>query len=182
MPAWFEPSAPNRSSCSRARRAPIAVRYAAEHPRQVERLVLYGSYLDGSAIADPAAREMLTNLIRSHWGLGSRVLADVFIPPSATAAERDEFVAFQRDSASAELAARSLEATYAFSVEEDSAGQIWSPTALLHRRNDRAIPFELGRQLAARIPGAVFAALEGADHLPLVSGMPEPWRGQCSSS
>jgi pimeloyl-ACP methyl ester carboxylesterase/DNA-binding CsgD family transcriptional regulator len=143
---------------------PIAARYAAEHPRQVERLVLYGSYLNGAAIADPAAREMLTNLIRSHWGLGSRVLADVFMP-SATAAERDEFVSFQRDSAPAELAARSLEATYAFSVE-DSAGQIRSPTAVLHRRNDRAIPFELGRQLAARIPGAVFVSLQGADHLP----------------
>ena len=107
---------------------------------------------------------MLINLIRRHWGLGSRVLADVFMP-SATAAERDEFVSFQRDSAPAELAARSLEATYTFSVE-DSAGLIRSPTAVLHRRNDRAIPFELGRQLAARIPGAVFVALQGADHLP----------------
>ena len=77
---------------------PIAARYAAEHPRQVERLVLYGSYLNGARIADPAAREMMSNLIRRHWGLGSRVLADVLIP-GATAAERDEFVAFQRDSA-----------------------------------------------------------------------------------
>jgi pimeloyl-ACP methyl ester carboxylesterase/DNA-binding CsgD family transcriptional regulator len=142
---------------------PIAVRYAADHPGQVERLVLYGSYLNGAAIAAPAARETLLDLIRRHWGLGSRVLADVFIP-GATAAERDEFVAFQRDSAPAELAARSLETTYAFSVE-DSAGEIRSPTAVLHRRNDRAIPFELGRQLAARIPGAAFIALEGADHV-----------------
>jgi pimeloyl-ACP methyl ester carboxylesterase/DNA-binding CsgD family transcriptional regulator len=143
---------------------PIAARYAADHPRRVERLVLYGSYLNGAAIADLAARETLLNLIRRHWGLGSRVLADVFIP-GATAAERDEFVAFQRNSAPAELAARSLETTYTFSVE-DSAGVIRSPTAVLHRRNDRAIPFELGRQLAARIPGAAFIALEGADHLP----------------
>ncbi len=143
---------------------PIAARYAAEHPRQVERLVLYGSYLNGAAIADPAAREMLTNLIRTHWGLGSRVLADVFMP-GASAAERDEFVRFQRASASAELAARSLEATYTFSVE-DSAGQIRSPTAVLHRKNDRAIPFELGRQLAARIPGAALVSLQGDDHLP----------------
>jgi pimeloyl-ACP methyl ester carboxylesterase/DNA-binding CsgD family transcriptional regulator len=143
---------------------PIAVRYAADHPRRVERLVLYGSYLNGAAIADPAAREMLLNLVRRHWGLGSRVLADVFIP-GATAAERDAFVSFQRDSAPAELAARSLETTYTFSVQ-DSAERIRSPTAVLHRRNDRAIPFELGRQLAARIPGAAFVALEGADHLP----------------
>ncbi len=143
---------------------PIAARYAAEHPRQVERLVLYGSYLNGARIADPSAREMLLNLIRRHWGLGSRVLADVFIP-GATAAERDEFVTFQRDAAPADLAARLLEATYAFNVE-DSAAEIRSPTAVLHRKHDRAIPFELGRQLAARIPGAAFIAFEGADHLP----------------
>jgi DNA-binding CsgD family transcriptional regulator len=103
-------------------------------------------------------------LIRRHWGLGSRVLADVFIP-GATAAERDEFVSFQRASAPADLAARSLEATYTFNVE-DWAGKIRSPTGVLHRRNDRAIPFELGRQLAAQIPGAAFITLEGADHLP----------------
>jgi pimeloyl-ACP methyl ester carboxylesterase/DNA-binding CsgD family transcriptional regulator len=143
---------------------PIAARYAAEHPRAVERLVLYGSYLNGAAIADAAAREMLLNLIRRHWGLGSRVLADVFIP-GATAAERSEFVAFQREAAPAELAARLLEATYTYSVE-DCAGEIRSPTAVLHRKDDRAIPFELGRQLATRIPGAAFVALEGADHLP----------------
>ena len=45
---------------------PIAARYAADHPRQVERLVLYGSYLNGAAIADPAARETLVTLIRRH--------------------------------------------------------------------------------------------------------------------
>jgi pimeloyl-ACP methyl ester carboxylesterase/DNA-binding CsgD family transcriptional regulator len=143
---------------------PIAVRYAAAHPRRVERLVLYGSYLNGAAIGDPASRELLLDLIRRHWGLGSRVLADVLIP-GATAAERDAFVAFQRASAPAELAARLLDATYTFSVE-DVAGEVRSPTAVLHRRNDRAIPFELGRQLAARIPDASFLALEGVDHLP----------------
>jgi pimeloyl-ACP methyl ester carboxylesterase/DNA-binding CsgD family transcriptional regulator len=143
---------------------PIAVRYAAEYPRRVECLVVYGSYLDGAAIADPAARQLLVNLVRERWGLGSRVLADVLIP-GATTAERDEFVAFQRDSAPAELAARSLEATYAYNAE-GAAGDVRSPTAVLHRKHDRAIPFELGRQLAARIPGATFAALQGADHLP----------------
>jgi pimeloyl-ACP methyl ester carboxylesterase/DNA-binding CsgD family transcriptional regulator len=142
----------------------IAARYAADHAHRVERLVLYGAFLDGASIADPAARELLPALVRKQWGLGSRVLADVFIP-GATAAERDEFVAFQRESLPAELAARSLEATYGFSLE-DCAGRIRCPTAVLHRRNDRAIPFELGRRLAARIPGAEFVALEGEDHLP----------------
>jgi pimeloyl-ACP methyl ester carboxylesterase/DNA-binding CsgD family transcriptional regulator len=142
----------------------IAARYAADRASRVERLILYGAYLNGAEIADPAAREMLPALIRRQWGLGSRVLADVFIP-SATAAEREEFVALQRESLPPELAARSLEATYEFGLE-DCAGEIRCPTAVLHRRNDRAIPFELGRRLAARIPGAELVALEGTDHLP----------------
>jgi pimeloyl-ACP methyl ester carboxylesterase/DNA-binding CsgD family transcriptional regulator len=143
---------------------PIAVRYAAEHADRVERLVLYGAYLDGSAIAAPAAREGLLGVIRQHWGLGSRVLADVFIP-GATVAERDEFVRFQRAAAPAELAADTLAAVYRYRVD-DVAGELRAPTLVLHRRHDRAIPFELGRRLAARIPGAAFVALDGADHLP----------------
>jgi DNA-binding NarL/FixJ family response regulator len=37
---------------------------------------------------------------------------------------------------------------------------------VLHRRDDRAIPFALGRELAAQIPGARFLPLDGSDHAP----------------
>jgi DNA-binding CsgD family transcriptional regulator len=36
----------------------------------------------------------------------------------------------------------------------------------LHRREDRAIPFGLGRELAAGLAEARFLALDGADHYP----------------
>ena len=39
------------------------------------------------------------------------------------------------------------------------------PTLVLHRR-DEAMPFEMGREVAAVIPGARFVELAGADHLP----------------
>jgi DNA-binding CsgD family transcriptional regulator len=42
------------------------------------------------------------------------------------------------------------------------------PTLVVHRRGDRAIPVEQGRELAARIPGARFVALPGRDHFPWV--------------
>src|SRR5262249_8972519 len=103
-------------------------------------------------------------LVREHWGLGSRALADVFIP-SATAQEREEFVEFQRQAASAERAAASLEAVYRFDVT-DRLGQVAPGASVLHRRGDRAIPFELGRELAAGLPDATFVALEGDDHFP----------------
>ena len=145
---------------------PIVAAYAAGHPERVGRLVFYGSYVRGAEVADAAARESILAMVRRHWGLGSRVLADVFMP-SASAAQRREFVEFQRRAADAELAARSLEAVYEFDAS-GLVGRLTGPEWVLHRREDRAIPFRLGQQLAAALPDAAFQALAGADHLPWV--------------
>ncbi|WP_326952460.1 alpha/beta fold hydrolase [Amycolatopsis sp. NBC_01286] len=144
-----------------------AMAYAAAHPDRVERLVLYGSYARGTEIATADARDSLVTLVGRHWGVGSRVFADLFLP-TATPAERDEFVRFQRAGLTAEKAERSLAAVYAFDVR-DRLATITVPTLVLHRRDDRAIPFALGQDVAARIPGATFVPLDGTDHL--------PWRG-----
>jgi pimeloyl-ACP methyl ester carboxylesterase/DNA-binding CsgD family transcriptional regulator len=144
--------------------APVGIAFAAERPEQVERLVICGGYASGASIADARNREAMVDLVREHWGLGSRVLADVFMP-SADGAERDAFVAFQREAASAEQAARSLDAVYSFDVAE-RLEDVATPATVLHRREDRSIPFELGRELAAELPEASFVALDGADHYP----------------
>jgi pimeloyl-ACP methyl ester carboxylesterase/DNA-binding CsgD family transcriptional regulator len=148
-----------------------AMAYAAAHPDRVERLVLYGSYARGTEIATAKARESLLALVGRHWGVGSRILADLFLP-TATPAEREEFVRFQRAGLTAEKAARSLAAVYTFDVR-DQLAKIEVPTLVLHRRDDRAIPFALGQDVAARIPGATFVPLDGTDHL--------PWRGDAES-
>jgi pimeloyl-ACP methyl ester carboxylesterase/DNA-binding CsgD family transcriptional regulator len=144
--------------------APVGIAYAAAQPEQVRGLVLYGGYASGSGIADPRARKAIVDLVRENWGLGSRALADVFMP-SADAQDREAFVEYQREAASAGLAARSLQAVYSFDVAA-RLGRVEAPAVVLHRREDRAIPFELGRKLAAGIPEATFVALEGADHYP----------------
>jgi pimeloyl-ACP methyl ester carboxylesterase/DNA-binding CsgD family transcriptional regulator len=144
--------------------APVGIAFAAARPEQVKRLVLYGGYASGASIADARNRKAMVDLVREHWGLGSRVLADVFMP-SADGRERDAFVAYQREAASAEGAARSLDAVYRFDVAE-RLGDVKTPAVVLHRREDRSIPFELGRELAAELPGASFVALDGADHFP----------------
>jgi pimeloyl-ACP methyl ester carboxylesterase/DNA-binding CsgD family transcriptional regulator len=144
--------------------APVGIAFAAAYPERVERLLVYGGYASGASIAAARSREVMVDLIREHWGLGSRVLADVFMP-SAGGPDRDAFVAFQREAAGAEEAARSLDAVYRFDVAA-RLGEVTTPAVVLHRREDRAIPFELGRELAARLPGASFVALDGADHYP----------------
>lgn len=144
--------------------APVGIAFAAAQPERVGRLVVYGGYASGAGIADARNRAAMVDLIRDHWGLGSRVLADVFMP-DADGSERDAFVAFQRQAANAEQAASSLDAVYRFDVA-DRLGEVATPAVVIHRREDRAIPFELGRELAAGLPGASFVALDGADHYP----------------
>ncbi|MEV1132136.1 alpha/beta fold hydrolase [Agromyces sp. NPDC049794] len=145
----------------------VASLFAARHPERVDRLVLYATYARGADLAPPAAREAMLGIIEQHWGLGSRVLADLFLP-DATAEERDEFVEFQRRTASREVALASLRAVYEFDAT-GHLGDVLAPTLVLHRRGDRAIPFALGKDMAGRIRNARFVALEGDDHY--------PWRG-----
>lgn len=141
--------------------------FAARHPDRVDNLVLCGGYARGADISPPAVRDTLIAAVQTHWGLGSRVLADVFIPDSS-ARERAEFAEFQRRCATPEQAAASLRALYTFDCSNDLA-DITVPTLVLHRRDDRAIRFELGQDLAAAIPDAEFVAVDGANHF--------PWRG-----
>jgi pimeloyl-ACP methyl ester carboxylesterase len=149
----------------------IAAAYAAAHPEQVDRLVLYGSYANGAEIADQEAREAILSIVAKHWGVGSRLLADMFVP-NGTAEERGELVKFQKACATPDSAAASLRAVYEYDVR-DRLPTIKAPTLVVHRRDDRAIPFALGQDVASRIPGAAFVALDGTDHY--------PWRGDAES-
>jgi pimeloyl-ACP methyl ester carboxylesterase/DNA-binding CsgD family transcriptional regulator len=146
-----------------------AIAFAARQPERVERLLLYGSYAHGNAVAPPEVRDALTRLVRTHWGLGSRALADVFIP-SAGPEEREDFTRYEREAGSPEGAAELLQLAYRLDVR-NLLPSVRVPTLVLHRRQDRAIRFALGRELAAAIPGATFVALPGNDHFPWFGDM-----------
>jgi pimeloyl-ACP methyl ester carboxylesterase/DNA-binding CsgD family transcriptional regulator len=141
-----------------------AVAFAARFPERVDRLLLYGAYADGAAIAPPEVRDAIVAAVRSHWGLGSRVLADVFLG-DADAEERERFARLQRAAASAETAASLLELVYRLDVRAELA-RVRAPTQVVHRRGDRAIPYAQGRALAATIPGATLNPVQGSAHLP----------------
>jgi pimeloyl-ACP methyl ester carboxylesterase/DNA-binding CsgD family transcriptional regulator len=144
--------------------APVSAAFAARHPGRVGRLVLYGGYASGRRIASAGVAAAMVDLVRAHWGLGSDVLADVFLP-DASAEARAHFARLQRGSAPAGVAAELLAQCYELEVE-GVLDQIAAPTLVLHRRDDRAIPYRLGRDLAARIPGARLVSLAGRSHLP----------------
>ena len=75
-----------------------AIAFAAEFPERVERLVLYGSYPNGAALTAPGVANAILAAVRAHWGLGSRLLSDIFLA-SADAAEHERFSRLQRGAA-----------------------------------------------------------------------------------
>jgi len=107
---------------------------------------------------------VLFRSVRTHWGLGSEVLADIFIPDAGPGVRR-AFAQYERESASPEVAARMLELSYRVDVA-DAASRVRAPTLVLHRDRDRAAPFSQGELLAASIEGARFERLTGRTHLP----------------
>ena len=107
---------------------------------------------------------MLLGLIRQHWGVGSRALADIFVP-SADADARRRFAEQQRAAADPEQAASMLQLSWTVDARAD-ADKVRVPTLVLHRQDDRAVPVEHGQWLARRIPGARLQILPGDAHAP----------------
>jgi pimeloyl-ACP methyl ester carboxylesterase/DNA-binding CsgD family transcriptional regulator len=148
-----------------------AIAYAARFAERVDRLLLYGAYADGPSVTSPAVREAIVGTVRSHWGLGARLLADIFFG-DANSVERERLARYQRDAASPETAAVLLELIYCNDVQSE-LGRVRAPTVVVHRRDDRAIPYRLGRDLAAGIPTAKLIPLAGNAHF--------PWAGDSNS-
>jgi DNA-binding CsgD family transcriptional regulator len=116
-------------------------------------------------------RRAIVDAVRAHWGLGSRVLADIFLGDVGADAQ-ERFARLQREATSAGTAAALLELVYRNDVRAELT-RVRCPTLVVHRREDRAIPYRLGRELAARIPGAALSPVDGRAHF--------PWMGDVAS-
>jgi pimeloyl-ACP methyl ester carboxylesterase/DNA-binding CsgD family transcriptional regulator len=145
--------------------------YAAARPERVQRLIAYGAHATGELLADADARREMVALVEAHWGVGSRVLAAVFLP-DADSQTLDWFAQYQRASATPDMAARVLEAIYRSDVRA-GLRHVVAPTLVLHRAGDQAVPFEAGREIATLVPGARFRPLAGSVH--------PPWRGDTAA-
>jgi pimeloyl-ACP methyl ester carboxylesterase/DNA-binding CsgD family transcriptional regulator len=137
----------------------VAAAYAVRHPDVLSSLIVYGSCARGADLAPDEVKRSVLALVRAHWGLGSRVLADIWFP-DAPVELTALFARLQRAAATADTAASLLDMFYRFDVA-DLLPMVRVPTLVAHRRGSRAVRFELGRELAALIPGAQLAALDG---------------------
>jgi pimeloyl-ACP methyl ester carboxylesterase len=84
--------------------------------------------------------------------------------PGATKEQSDTFNELQRRTTSPECAARYFKTVGEFDVTS-LLSKVVAPTLVMHVREDAQIPLEVGRQVAAGIPGAKFVVLQGNNHI-----------------
>ena len=150
----------------------VSIAYAVRHPERITHLILFGGYAVGwakrarSAAEKEQAAAMLT-LMRLGWGQENPAFRQLFTSqfiPGGTKAQADWFNELQRVSTSPEDAVRNLIANGDTDVSALLA-QVSVPTLVMHSRDDARVPFDLGRRLAAGIPGARFVPLPSVNHL-----------------
>lgn len=152
--------------------AGVAIAYAVRHPERVSRLILYGAYSQGWKSRRPSRREMkerqaLLTLTREGWGRDSpayrQIFASFFIP-GANPEQVNWFNDLCRISTSPENAVRFMEEFSSIDVD-DLLPHVSAPTLVIHARDETRAPFDEGRKIASRIPGARFVPVESANHI-----------------
>jgi pimeloyl-ACP methyl ester carboxylesterase len=151
--------------------------YAAQYPRRVSNLILFDSFVRGKDLMSRELKTAMDLLIKAKWEIGSKVMADLFVPaPEASDRLRQLFIERVRAAMEPDTAAPFFDFCYQLDIT-DVLPKIRIPTLVMHRRGDLVIPFELGREFAASIPGARFLQLEGSIHPPMLGDVESIVRG-----
>ena len=135
---------------------PIAMTFAAGHPESVTRLILSSAYVRGDKIMTPEHQRTMIQFA-AQFGMPSLDIVDD--SDVNTKAMREAQRRLQT-TASPEVQSALLRTLF----EADVSGlveRLTMPTLVLHGRQDVAVPFAQGRELAARLPQARFVPFEG---------------------
>jgi pimeloyl-ACP methyl ester carboxylesterase len=145
---------------------PMSLLFAATYPQRARALVVYGSYAYPSHLLTDDQFNAEIERVDRLWGTGEYFLTRYLPRGMSEAAARRVFARFERQSASpsAVMAIRRMN-------REIDARHILPairvPTLVMHRVGDSAIGVELGREIAANVPGARYLELPGNDHVPV---------------
>lgn len=150
----------------------IALRYAQQYPQRVKRLVLYNSYANGAftqGVPGDKTREAeaLEELINVGWGRRTGAFRELFarlLSPHEHGEQIGWWEELQRITATPEDACRLWRGFNEIDVRTELEA-LQCPALVTHVEGDAMVPFEMGRELAARIPGARFLPLSGNNHI-----------------
>jgi pimeloyl-ACP methyl ester carboxylesterase len=144
---------------------PMSILFAATYPQRTTALVLYGTrprfvrtfdYPWGTTLEE---KESEITQLEAEWGR----IPMVQLAPEGNERYRSWLLRYQQAAASPAAAVALQRAAWQIDVR-DILSTVHVPTLVLSRRDDPVGPGPVGRDLAARIPGAVFVELEGGDH------------------
>ena len=142
----------------------LAAAIAARYPDRVEALVVYGMCASGRDLAPAEVRNSIVALVRAHWGLGLKALTGVFVTdPSGGGPGRVHPSSSGR--APRPPSPRGCWRSTTTPTSGPCSRRSVRATAVLHREADQGTRFELGREVAALIPGATLIPLPGSSHL-----------------
>jgi class 3 adenylate cyclase len=156
----------------------VACLFAATYPERTERLILQGCFArvitaPGYEIGvDRSSYDKFAAALARGWGTRQTRTVSLLAPSQVGDEAYLRWVMrFERQS----LTPRDLLATAALNAEIDVRGvlpAIHVPTLVVHARQDRLVPVEHGRYLAANIPDATVFEYDG-DHMPGMVGVDE---------
>ncbi len=150
---------------------PVATVYAHRNPHRIHKLVYLSSFACGKDIGDQKIQQALCSLVSAYWGMGAKVILDLFDPDMGTL-QRQQQGKIQKQSASPEMALELLKLTFKMDATEEAKNLI-KPALILHRSKDRTVSATAGKRLAALIPNAEFKTIEGKSHLPWIGAESE---------
>lgn len=152
--------------------AAVAIAYASRHPERLTHLIIYGGFARGLLHREEEEQQRRTlelsrTLVREGWGSNQvsyrEFFTSQFIPDSSTEHHR-WLNDIQRIAATPEVAERLL----IMNADINVIGllpTIHVPTLVMHCRDDQRVPFSLGQEIAAGIPGAKLVTLESRNHM-----------------
>jgi len=150
----------------------VSIEYAARHPEQVSKLVLYGGYARGWRSAPPHVQkrtEAMITLMQDGWGSDNpafrQLFTSVFIP-DATREIQDWFNEMQRVTTNPKNAVALMNALGEVDVSQ-RLSKVKAPALVIHPRGDLTVPYSRAREMAVGIDGARFVTLENRNHIPL---------------
>ena len=156
----------------------IAIAYAARHPERIRRLIVYGGYIRGQLARESTPQqiesaEVELKLLKLSWGNENPAYRQVFTTFLIPEGTPEQFAWFNQLQLVSTSPANAVELQRTFNVVDvhELAKTINIPTMVIHARQDSAVPFEEGRQVAAHIPNARFVILESKNHI-LLKGEP----------
>jgi class 3 adenylate cyclase/pimeloyl-ACP methyl ester carboxylesterase len=143
----------------------VCIAYAAAHPEQVSRLILWGGYARSGPVRSEEAGLSLADVARLSQLLANMAIASLFFPSGLVERQR-RIARLWEQSISLEMGLKYVQFVQDINIV-DLLAKIACPALVLHRRGDRTgHTLEMSRQIAGLIPDSRLVSIEGDIGLP----------------